>query len=419
MNELQKTLISMGAIIVIGLLIYITITWYIKSRKHMTKNKMLTMNLAIKYKLFLEYLSYQEKQKSNYYLILLRINNLNQIERKYPNDTVRSYLTMIVKELSVYLPFGGKIAQTPKRDTLIMYYPAIDEDPYTLGKQFQLLAQNLFYKQGVHIGKTNSVALIDSPNLENLSYALIGSVRSLGEPVIFDASQHHLSEEFIQLNHLQKNLDYTIKSYQVETLKVKRDNEIYNRLFVGDLDLFTYLNKLPIMDQSWVNMDMMENILGHLYDANMYANINLPVLFHTVASPMFTEYLSYIVKTNQFLLENIILSVKLTSIENEDQLIKNILTLSNLGVKVSLILDDIYPNIYQAIQKYHVKRIEIVERLLNHDLAADLLYFAKVNHIEVLYKTSHKTVDESNLHVTHMTKDEIHFQIDKKKRGRK
>jgi len=166
-------------------------------------------------------------------------------------------------------------------------------------------------------------------------------------------------------------------------------------------------------------MDMMENILGHLYDANMYANINLPVLLHTVASPMFTEYLSYIVKTNQFLLENIILSVKLTSIENEDQLIKNILTLSNLGVKVSLILDDIYPNIYQAIQKYHIKRIEIVERLLNHDLAADLLYFAKVNHIEVLYKTSHKTVDESNLHVTHMTKDEIHFQIDKKKRGRK
>jgi len=157
MNELQKSLISFGAIIIIGILIYFGSIWYLKSYKKMKDNKMLTMNLVIKYKLFLEYLSYQDKNKQNYYLFLIKINNLGVLENTYSDYVVKNYLTKIVKELSIYLPFGGKIAQTTQRDTFIIYYPTIDDDPYLLGKQLKLFAQKSYHENGIHITKTNSI----------------------------------------------------------------------------------------------------------------------------------------------------------------------------------------------------------------------------------------------------------------------
>src|SRR5690606_11933660 len=133
---------------------------------------------------------------------------------------------------------------------------------------------------------------------------------------------------------------------------VNRTKEIYNELFIDGIDLVSYLNNLPVKDQAWVNMYMAENILSKLYHKNIYANMSIPILLQTLAHHEFTDYLEQIVKANQFLLENIILSVKLTSVDNEEQLIKNILTLSHMGVKISLILDDINQNVYNAVQKY-------------------------------------------------------------------
>lgn len=419
MNELQKSLISVGASIIVLILVYLSIHYYLKSLKKMKKHKMLTLNLVIKYKLFLEYLAYQENQKQNYYLILVKINNLNEVEQTYNDNIVRSYLTKIAKELSIYLPFGGKIAQAPQRDTFIMYYPVLEEDGKNLGKQLKLLAQKSYHENGTHITKANSIAMIDRPNIKSLSYALIDSIRNLGEVVVFDESKHHSSEEFISLSDKLKLATYTLKSYQVEAVKINRIKEVYNEFLIQDMNLFTFLNKIAVIDQSWVNMYMVESILNRLYQKNIYANISLPFLLRTIEHEIFIEYLDLIVKANQFLLENVILSVKLTSVEQEDQLIKNILTLSNLGLKVSLQLDDINQNIYNAIQRYHVKRIEIDNQLIKHELIADLLYFAKVNHIEVLYKAENQQVDQQNLQVTHIRKDLMIFDTDKQKRGRR
>lgn len=69
MNELQKSLISLGAIIIVLVLVYLSIHYYLKSLKKMKKHKMLTLNLVIKYKLFLEYLAYQEKRIKHFIYI--------------------------------------------------------------------------------------------------------------------------------------------------------------------------------------------------------------------------------------------------------------------------------------------------------------------------------------------------------------
>jgi len=419
MDELQKILISIGAIILISILIYLSVFWYLKSNKKMRDNKMLTMNLVIKFKLFLEYLAYQDKKNQNYLLFLVKINNLSILEKTYNDFVVRSYLTSIAKELSVYLPFGGKIAQTKVRDTFIMYYPVIDNDPYQLGKQIQSFAQKVYHENGVQILTTNSVAIIDNNNLSNLSHTMIRSVRNLGEPTFYNPQKDHNSDDFVNLNDKLKQQVFKLKSYHVETIRVHKVNEVYNMLLINDVELNGFMKKLPVVDHAWVNMYVISYILNELYQKNILANVSIPLLLSTIESAQFVNYIETIIKANQFLLENIILSIQMTSISDEDQLIKNILTLSNLGMKISMNVEDINQNMYNNIRRYNVKRLEINDEMMHHEQIADLLYFAKVNHIEVLYKTSILNQDSQKLNVTHITKNEIMFNEGKQKRGRK
>ena len=419
MNELQKSLISVGASIIVLVLVYLSIHYYLKSLKKMKKHKMLTLNLVIKYKLFLEYLTYQEHKNQSFYLFLVKINNLSLVENTYGGHVTRNYLTHIAKELSVYLPFGGKVAQTNQRDKFIIYYPSMDEDKELLGKQFKLLAQKTYHENGIHITKTASVAAIDSFNLEALSSTLISSMKHLGKVTLHDETIKEDYESYRDLIDKLKHVQLELKTYQVETLKIKKTNEVFNELLINGSKLNIFLEKLPLSDISWVNMLLVETILSKLYHENIYANINIPVMLSTLEQETFTEYLETIVKANQFLLENMILSIHLSNITYEEELIKNILTLSNLGVKMSMHVDSIHQGLYLALQRYHIKRLEIDDKVIGDDMIADLLYFAKVNHIEVLYKTEKTIQDRANLNVSHITKDRLQFKADKQKRGRR
>ena len=233
MNELQKSLISVGASIIVLVLVYLSIRYYLKSLKKMKKHKMLTLNLVIKYKLFLEYLTYQEHKNQSFYLFLVKINNLSLVENTYGGHITRNYLTHIAKELSVYLPFGGKVAQTNQRDKFIIYYPSMDEDKELLGKQFKLLAQKTYHENGIHITKTASVAAIDSFNLEALSSTLISSMKHLGKVTLHDETIKEDYESYRDLIDKLKHVQLELKTYQVETLKIKKTNEVFNELLIN------------------------------------------------------------------------------------------------------------------------------------------------------------------------------------------
>jgi len=419
MDELQKSLISIGAIIILCILIYLGSIFYLKSRKKMNDNKMLTMNLVIKHKLFLEYVKYQEKRNQNYLLYLIKINNLGLLEQTYSDHIVRNYLTMIAKTLSIDLPFGGKIAQTNQRDTFIMFYPNIDSDAHLLGKQIQRFAQKIYHENGVHIIKTNSIASIDHFDLKGLSSAMISSVRSLGEPIAYDPQKHHLNEDFITLSEKIKKQVITMHSYHVATIKVQKANEVYNEVAIQNIRFVDFMNQLPLIDQAWVNMHIIEYVLNKLYHKNVYANISIPALMTTMEKFEFVAYLETIVKANQFLLEHIVITMYMSNVSDDDQFIKNILTLSNMGMKIAFNIDDIHQNVYNMIQRYHVKRLIINDVIMQHPLCTDLLYFAKVNHIEVLYKSNQDNLDEQHLNVTHITKNTINLDVDKQKRGKR
>ena len=198
----------------------------------------------------------------------------------------------------------------------------MDEDSYLLGKQFKLLAQKTYHENGMHVAKTASVAMIDKFDLKALSNALVASVKHLGEPTMFDEILHQSSQEFMSIQDKLKQVDFKLKSYNVELLKIKKANEVYNDVYVHDMKLNDFLNKLPLADQSWINLMLVEFVLNKLYLENIYANISLPVLLVTMEQVQFVEYLQSLAIANQFVLENIILSLKLTSVQNEDQLIK-------------------------------------------------------------------------------------------------
>src|SRR5690554_566621 len=291
MSTIQITLLIIGTIVVIGTLIYLLITWYLKSRKIEKKNRMMTMNLVIKYRPFLEYLNYQSTKNESFNIYLVKINNLAQLEQRFNDNIVRAYLTRIAKELSVYLPFGGKIAQTNIRDTFIIYYPKTNEDEFEVGERFKALASKSFSRSGINILKTNSVALIEDIdyNEKHLADTLISSLRNLGMVTKYDDDITNGSEDFINLVTRLSEDNFNIKSVEVNKNNDPRYKEIYNEIIVNDQKIMKYLNKVPTNDQAWINLNLIENLITILYDNNIFSNITLPVLLNILEKEMFVE----------------------------------------------------------------------------------------------------------------------------------
>ncbi|HHT55634.1 MAG TPA: hypothetical protein GX012_03630, partial [Acholeplasma sp.] len=150
-------------------------------------------------------------------------------------------------------------------------------------------------------------------------------------------------------------------------------------------------------------------------------NFSLPILLNVLEKDLFVETLEHLIIGNGYLMEQVILSIKITNVTNEEKVIKNLLLLSNLGVKLSIELPNLNQENYSFIQKYNINRLEIDDNLMNDSQISELLYFAKVNNLEIIYKTNEKEQDMSELNVTHLTVKNIELKItnNKKKRGRK
>ena len=81
-----------------------------------------------------------------------------------------------------------------------------------------------------------------------------------------------------------------------------RYKEIYNEIIVNDQRIMKYLNKVAI-DQAWINLNLIENLITILYDNNIFSNITLPVLLNILEKEMFVETLEQLIIGNGFLME--------------------------------------------------------------------------------------------------------------------
>lgn len=423
MSTLQKLLLSFGIVILSAIFIYLLIIFFMRTKKKMRHNRMITMNLVIKYKPFLEYLNYQIENKEAFHVILLKVSNLSLLERKYNDQIVKSFLRMVAKELSVYLPFAGKVAQTNNRDTFIIYYPQTNEDMHLVAERFKSLASKSFHRQGVHFTRNNSLALIDHENysLKKLSDSLVNSVRNLGSVTEYSTDLANNIEDYIQVVEKVKATDFKLRAISISKIKDATYKEIYNEVSFGNVKVVEYLSKYPTYDQPWINMYIIEYLLSELYTNNVFTNINIPVIFNTLEEENFISELEKMVLGNQFLLEQIILSIKINNVTNEEQVIKNILNLSSLGIKTSLEINNLDQEIYTLIQKYQIDRVEVSDRLMDDSGIAELLYFAKLNNVDVLYKTTTTHENLESLNVSHISTDKVKLKetSTKRRRGRK
>ncbi len=423
LNAFQRGLLVFGVVAIILIASYFLFVWFKSSLTKDKKNKMMTLSLVIKYKYFLEYLDYMIKEGDDFNLYLVKINNLNLLERKYSENGVRLYLRKVAKDLSVYLPFGGKVAQTAKRDTFIIYYPNTNEDEFDVGTRFKELAEKNFNKGNVNILKRSSVAFVkrDDYTNNNLGNTLISSVRNLGEVILYHEGITNNVNDF---NLLAKKInEEEVNFLSVKVLKNKERNyeEIYNVINISNLRLLDYMKKIPEIDQAWVNMDLLENLLDMLYEYNIFGKVGLPVLLNTIEKEEFVSSLQQIVYGSNFMLEQMIISLKITNINYEEKIIRNILTLSNLGVKISLDINTLNKEIYSFIQKYNIDRLEVDDELMDDDNIAELLYFSKVNNLEVIYKTNKSNLNMDDLNVNYITDKSLDLKQtnNKTKRGRR
>lgn len=427
MSQVQKILLSLFLLLTFATLIYILIKWFISSRKKMKITEMLTLNLVIKYKPFLEYLDYQTKNREKFNLYLVNINNLKLLSDKLSKEIVRKYLTKIAKDLSIYLPYGGKIAQTNTRNIFILYIPNTSENEFILGQELKENAEKVFYKNGQIIEKSASVGILDGNlyqdknDLNKLMIALINSKRSLGEIVSYNEELKTQVKEHFEINDKLDNSDISVNLYKVLSNNQLKD-EVYVDLKINDYSLIDFMNSVSLLEQSWVNMYLNELVLNELSNEKGLSLVNFPVLISLLQEELFVPYFEKLVMSNNLKPEQFVISLKLTNINDETMIIKNILNLINMGVDISLDVKHITPELFIILRNYNIKRIEIEESILESNQAAELLYFSKINHIDVLLKSNNKSVEEANaLNTTYVTSllKRINLRTRNNKKGRK
>lgn len=420
LNAFQRTLLVIGIVAIVLIVIYFLFLWYKKALVKDKKTKMTTLSLIINYRNFIEYTKYMQENGEDFDLYLIKINNLTSLENKYSSSGVKSYLNRVIKELSIYLPFGAKISATKDKNIFIVYYPNLEENKLEVGLRFKEVIEKGFTGNNIKIIKRSSVAQINERFYvdDNLLNTLICSVRNLGEVTLYNEDIIKNSEEFYNIKEKLKLAEII---YQGQIVKKNKDEnyfEKYNTITIEDLKLLDYLKTIPEVDQAWFNIDLLENLLDLLNRNNYLGYLSLPVLLNTIEKEGFISSLEQMVYNNNFHLEHVILSIKITKVNFEEKIIKNILTLINLGVKISLDVNVLNQDIYSLIQKYHIKRLEVDDLLMNDDNITELLYFAKVNNLEVIYKTNQEEMKFDNLNIDYLTKETINLKDEEtQKRG--
>lgn len=407
----QEKILSVFLILIFAVLIYLLSIFAIKNYKKSRKTNMLNLNMTIKYKQFKKYVEYQREEETQYILYLLSINNFKQLENYHKPTIISTYLKRVAKNISMYLPYGGKLAQTNQRETFVIYVSNSGFDPYDFGKQLKQAASEIFTVDGKQIQKAISISYITEKTnslekqFENLSYGLIESKRRLTEIVKYDESLITSTNDYNQIVNKLNELEIKALCYDVHSIKSKFSKEKYATLVLDNDILSNFIKTIPKIDQAWVNMWLIELILN-AYRINMInGTITIPVTIQALEAKSFNYSLSQLIYINNFNPSEVIISISENGSTNLQLAIKNLLELKNLGFKLSYKVKEINNNVYQIVQSYHVDRLELNEELFanNNDILDEFLYFTKVNHLETLLKTEQNDISNYlDMNVTHI-----------------
>lgn len=419
MSLVEKSILSIGLILVFTILIYILLRVYFKSRKRMKVKKMLTLNMVIKYKDFKKYVAFSQQSNEQYSLYLVNINNFDLITKKFRAMEVKGFIRRFAKNLSVCLPLGGKLAQTSTRNTFIIYNPVsdINEDEFN---NLLVNAVNATYEKNsllitseVNISYLSEVSSDFYIDISKLELALIESKRQLGKIIKYNDNLNNEKNEFTEISNYLKSSNFTLNIQKVKKLALNKIEENYYDVLVNNQNYNNWFNKINILDQSWINIYLLEKILIYQTNQQNRQIINLPIVIKSLEQVRIVSVLKRLMDKYQLSIEHTILSINENITEyDQNNVIKNLQTLEGMGFKISLKIDEISNKVYSLVKPFKIMRFEISSKLYEEKSKElkELLHFAKANYLEVLLTDEILEIEND---ITHMCSSKKEINLSK------
>jgi len=415
MSTIEKIILSVGLIILAAVILYVLMILYIKGHKKDRIKRLLTLNMAITYKTFVEYVEFARKESSDYTLYMVGINQFDMVKKKTLPRVLKTWIRHFAKNLSICLPFDGKLAQLPRRDVFILYVPRHD----LVEDEFYVMLKNAmsipFNYQNKHYVFSTSVAAIKNPTdslddaILKLQQALIASKRHLGKLKIYsndlDTSSYEDTKKTLKSSLLSANL------YKVVGENKNTYPKYYIEPLINHKDLDEVRGFIDPKDLPWINMMMIRKGLDAFEPLDAFKEISLPVLLKTLEEDNFIESLEEIQNEYRYMSEQIVISLRVSEVNSEARVIRNLQTLKTLGYKISIKLKGLSNEYYTYIKTFGLSRLELFTEVENSKDLLDLLHFIKVNQLELLTK--------QNADGTHQLEyqESITLTDDKKTRG--
>lgn len=428
----QKKILSVLLVLLFIVIIYLLVRFALRNFKKSKQTKMLTLNQVIKFKKFTQFVNFQIDEKERYILYLVSINNFNQLKELYKDSNITAYLKRVAKNMSIYLPYGGKLAQTKQRETFIIYVPNTIDNIEEFGNTLKAVASEVYLVDGNAIQKNNNVSyLLETTGsleeqLNRLSMALIESKRNLGKIIEATPDLNISITDYRDVNTSINTANINVNQYDTYLESGSYNNESYYTLSINNGSLLTYVKRQSVKDRPWVNMWINEMLLNTYSLNEVKSNINIPIVLSTLQQRSNINLLTRLIEANMYNIDQVIITLLDDKSNNVQEVIESILELKNLGFKISYEVEEINQPLYQTIQSYHLDRIELSPELFNNkgDVLDELLYFAKVNHLEVLVKNSINELEtfknENISHVTKLVKNNVRLtNMVARKRGNK
>lgn len=404
-------LIAFVLILITLLIIYGLYKVIIINKKKLINKNINSLNTVLSYNEFKYFLNYNINNNKRFTVYLVEIDNFNQLNRNFSKTVVSTYLKKLGLRLSMYLPYGGKIAQTPFRKSFILFtYESSKDKAIDYINSFKNIAESQYNINGRIISKSFNISYINSNDynynqiISGLKKANLISKMNLGIPMDFS----NLTIKNIEKEQSLINKDISFKINNVYNLNQQNIiDSYYIETFIDNESFINYFNKMNEDAILYFNYFLIEITLESQKNAQKPFNIKV---FDKLL--ITEEFLNKLLKTlNNF---NMRVSDIFIEIINSDEKLNDeirlvINKLKSIGFKL-LINDQYNKNLSELILSYNPELVVVTKENL------EILRLCHKKSVYVL-SLSNNIKNESITHIALENKT-INFNRSKK-RGRR
>lgn len=429
MSITQGTILGLVLIPLLILMGFVLTKFLLSSLKKGHESKMLSFNLVINLRKFMSYLEYKHSKKEDYALYLVSINNFNEIVKNYNDKVVKAYLKRTVKNLSIMLPYGGKLAQTKKRNTFILYVPNVYGSELEFANMLKesaltpLMVNGKKVLESISIGFTTSNGKAVDKQVEEANIALTASKRALNKIVKYSSNLAVNKEDYSYVNEKLFKEHYKIEIYDIIREKTHTSESRYYQISANNMLIDKYLVQLPTLERYWSNFNIIVKALNNTSKYVDEKRISIPVLLSTLEEENFLDELEVIIYTRDILIENVSLTIYKAPFNRQEKIVQNILKLKDLKVKLNYVIDSEEDDYYNVIKSLHIDKMifDLTTKEFSDGFLRNIIEYSQVNQVETAIIGELK---ETNIYFhTHYSKELDIIEINKvknnKKRGNK